>query len=115
MNYFPITYTDKIQFNKLTINIFKLSSLRFVFLLEGIKRKGYVNWVRAPLLTDPWVLIHLGAVLLNGDVKVTSADGTASNGVIHGVDSVLIPPSMMRKIEKSMTSTKPHLKGRNGD
>jgi len=73
----------------------------------------------ATLLTANGAAINVslrdGAVLLNGDVKVTSADGTASNGVIHGVDSVLIPPSMMRKIEKSMTSTKPHLKGRNGD
>lgn len=35
-----------------------------------------------------------GEVVLNGNVKVTATDVEASNGVIHVVDGVLLPPSM---------------------
>jgi uncharacterized surface protein with fasciclin (FAS1) repeats len=34
-------------------------------------------------------------VYLNGDTKVTQADIAASNGIIHVIDKVLLPPSMM--------------------
>lgn len=35
-----------------------------------------------------------GGVVLNGSVKVTATDVTASNGVIHVIDAVLLPPSL---------------------
>ena len=55
-------------------------------------------------------------VKINQQATVTSADGTASNGVIHGIDTVLMPPGLLKKIEKSMKhSARRHLKGRNGD
>ncbi len=36
-----------------------------------------------------------GAVVLNGEASVTSADVETSNGIIHVIDKVLIPPSMV--------------------
>lgn len=35
-----------------------------------------------------------GKVVLNGNVNVTMADVAASNGVIHVIDAVLMPPKM---------------------
>jgi uncharacterized surface protein with fasciclin (FAS1) repeats len=35
-----------------------------------------------------------GGVVLNGSVKVTATDVMASNGVIHVIDAVLLPPSL---------------------
>ncbi|MBC7871536.1 MAG: fasciclin domain-containing protein, partial [Chitinophagaceae bacterium] len=35
-----------------------------------------------------------GSVVLNGTVNVTTADIAASNGVVHVIDAVLIPPSV---------------------
>ncbi|MCD9016675.1 fasciclin domain-containing protein [Parachryseolinea silvisoli] len=35
-----------------------------------------------------------GGVKLNGATKVTTADVTASNGIVHVVDAVLVPPSV---------------------
>ena len=34
-----------------------------------------------------------GGVKLNGEVNVTKTDIAASNGLIHVVDSVLLPPA----------------------
>jgi uncharacterized surface protein with fasciclin (FAS1) repeats len=34
-----------------------------------------------------------GEVLLNGNTKVTATDVAASNGIIHVIDTVLLPPS----------------------
>ena len=42
-------------------------------------------------------------VKINQQATVTSADGTASNGVIHGIDTVLMPPGLLKKIEKSIS------------
>jgi transforming growth factor-beta-induced protein len=36
-----------------------------------------------------------GGVKLNGTVNVTSADLTATNGIVHVVDAVLVPPSIV--------------------
>ena len=33
----------------------------------------------------------LGSVMINGDVKVTTADLEALNGVVHVIDTVLVP------------------------
>ena len=34
-----------------------------------------------------------GSVTINGDVTVTDTDILATNGVIHVIDAVLLPPS----------------------
>ena len=47
------------------------------------------------LIQEPiTVNIYEGAVVLNGESSVTAADVETSNGVIHVIDKVLMPPSM---------------------
>jgi len=36
-----------------------------------------------------------GGVVLNGSVNVTATDIEACNGVIHVIDAVLLPPSLL--------------------
>lgn len=38
--------------------------------------------------------IRAGKLMLNGTSKVIVADVTASNGVIHAIDTVIVPPSL---------------------
>jgi uncharacterized surface protein with fasciclin (FAS1) repeats len=40
------------------------------------------------------IAVKDGAVYLNGTVKVVTTDIATSNGVIHVIDAVLLPPSM---------------------
>ena len=44
-----------------------------------------------------------GSVILNGEVKVIITDIEASNGVIHVIDGVLLPPAMMPEAEELQT------------
>lgn len=44
----------------------------------------------------------IGSVMIAGKATVTGPDGLGSNGVIHGIDNVLIPPSMEKKMAKFM-------------
>ncbi|MBN1157926.1 MAG: fasciclin domain-containing protein [Bacteroidales bacterium] len=39
--------------------------------------------------------VEVGSVILNGSAEVTSADNMASNGVIHVIDEVLLPPDLV--------------------
>ncbi|MFO7370807.1 MAG: fasciclin domain-containing protein [Bacteroidales bacterium] len=39
--------------------------------------------------------VKTGEVLLNGSARVTAADVSASNGVIHIIDKVLLPPTVV--------------------
>ncbi|EFX70414.1 hypothetical protein DAPPUDRAFT_13889, partial [Daphnia pulex] len=48
------------------------------------------------------VTIQEGSVMIGGKATVTGPDGLGSNGVIHGIDNVLIPPSMEKKMAKFM-------------
>lgn len=58
---------------------------------------------------------YLGNVLV-GKSKVVESDTTASNGVIHTIDSVLLPSSIRKKLNKSMKkSSHKHLKGADRD
>ena len=41
------------------------------------------------------ILISLGSVTLNGTSKVTDADVMASNGIIHVIDNVILPPDVV--------------------
>lgn len=45
--------------------------------------------------TEDIAVTTTGGVKLNGTVNVTTADVTASNGVVHVVDAVLVPPSVL--------------------
>ena len=57
-----------------------------------------------------------GAVMINGNSTVVGPDATATNGVIHAIDTIIMPPTMAKKIEKSMKSAQRRsLKGKNGD
>ena len=44
-----------------------------------------------------------GSVILNGEVEVIITDIAASNGVIHVIDGVLLPPAMMPEAEELLT------------
>ncbi len=44
-----------------------------------------------------------GSVILNGEVEVIITDIEASNGVIHVIDGVLLPPAMMPEAEDLQT------------
>jgi len=56
--------------------------------------KQTVTTVQGEMVTIE--LVH-GNVVLNGSVTVTTADIMASNGIVHVIDGVLIPPSMQPK------------------
>jgi transforming growth factor-beta-induced protein len=58
---------------------------------------GYVSTL-SPALGGRFVSLKIdvsGGVKLNGATSVTTADVTASNGVIHIIDNVLLPPTVV--------------------
>jgi len=73
--------------------------LRRVLLYHVVKGKvtaaQVVKLTSAKTLAGPPIAIAVrnGGVYLNGTTKVTKADVGASNGVIHVVNRVLLPPS----------------------
>ena len=75
------------------------AALRRVLLYHVVKGKvtaaQVVKLKSAPTLAGPRIAIAVrnGAVYLNGTTKVTKTDVGASNGVIHVVNRVLLPPS----------------------
>jgi transforming growth factor-beta-induced protein len=44
-------------------------------------------------------------VVLNGSVNVTATDNIACNGVVHVIDSVLVPPSVLAALTASTDTT----------
>ena len=42
-----------------------------------------------------YIKVGAGGVSINGDISVTSPDVSASNGVIHVVDKVILPPTVV--------------------
>lgn len=50
-----------------------------------------------------------GGVILNGDINVTTADVDASNGVVHIIDMVLLPPSLQPKTIAQLAVETPDL------
>ena len=71
----------------------------------------YDEFVDGPLTTLQGETIEVvlgrfrGVALLNGDVRVNSRDIQASDGVIHLIRDVLIPPSMVATPEPTPAST----------
>lgn len=51
-------------------------------------------------------LIDVGVFVVNKNAPVTRADSTASNGVIHAIGNVLIPPEIKQLIGKQMSQAK---------
>ena len=56
------------------------------------------------------IAVSGGKVVLNGNVNVTAVDIAATNGVIHVIDSVLLPPGFVLPAAAPTTTTKPVLK-----
>lgn len=65
--------------------------------MSGDISTGYVNTLYASI-EEQAVALYIkaeGGVMLNGSVNVTAADVEASNGVIHVIDGVLVPTSVV--------------------
>jgi transforming growth factor-beta-induced protein len=61
-----------------------------------VKASAVVTLSKATTVLGKDVSIDVkdGNVVLNGKVKVTVTDIAASNGTIHVIDGVLLPPAM---------------------
>lgn len=59
--------------------------------------EGYVETLSAtPFGVNTSLYVNLDdGVTLNGNVKVTGADNIVSNGVIHAIDAVILPPNIV--------------------
>lgn len=65
--------------------------------MSGDISTGYVNTLYTSVDNQP-VSLYIkaeGGVMLNGSVNVTAADVETSNGVIHVIDAVLVPTSVV--------------------
>lgn len=63
---------------------------------SGDLSTGYVNTLSTSFDTPMNFFVNLsGGVKLNGNVNVTQADLDATNGVIHIIDKVLVPPTVV--------------------
>ena len=62
-------------------------------------------------------IVSPGSVIIGGKSTVTGPDAIGSNGVIHSIDTVLLPPSVEKKLAKIMikTAKRKRLIGKNGD
>jgi len=59
-------------------------------------QSGYVStWSTGPANAAVSLMVDAENILLNGDVSVTGVDMEAENGVIHVIDEVLLPPTVV--------------------
>jgi uncharacterized surface protein with fasciclin (FAS1) repeats len=58
--------------------------------VAAAKKRASVNTVQGEKIA---LSIRAGKLVLNGNSRVIVADVKASNGVIHAIDTVLVPPS----------------------
>merc|ERR1711928_8472 len=80
--------------------------------------KGLEEGMSLTSLESGKLPVHItdGDVIVGKSSKVVMSDSTTSNGVIHTIDSVLIPPSLKKKLNKSLKkSARKHLKGADRD
>jgi uncharacterized surface protein with fasciclin (FAS1) repeats len=73
-----------------------LKSVLLYHVAKGnLRAAQVVKLTSAPTLNGKRVRVSVrnGSVYLNGSARVTKADVAASNGTIHVIDRVLIPPS----------------------
>lgn len=61
----------------------------------AVKSTDLTNGNVATVLGENIAVTTTGGVKLNGTVNVTTADVLATNGVVHVVDAVLVPPSIV--------------------
>ena len=61
-----------------------------------VMAKQAVTLTKAPALNkkDIKLAVKGGALVLNDSAKVVTADINCTNGVIHVIDNVILPPSM---------------------
>lgn len=93
-----------------------LASILLYHVVSGeVYAADVVNLSYAPTLNGTGVDIQVvdGSVILNGSSKVIITDIQASNGVIHVIDAVLLPPPASQKI--LITSDAPVYDGPNGN
>jgi transforming growth factor-beta-induced protein len=76
-----------------TVLTYHVASGRFsaAQLTELARRHGTVRTLQGAIIQLS--LDHSGNLLLNGNVRVITANINASNGIVHVIDRVLIPPS----------------------
>jgi len=65
--------------------------------MSGNLANGYINTLNeGPNSTNTTLLVNIdNGVKLNGNTSVTTADIEATNGVVHVVDKVLLPPTVV--------------------
>ncbi|MBK8218126.1 MAG: fasciclin domain-containing protein [Myxococcales bacterium] len=71
------------------------SILKYHVVSGKVRSDKVVTLTKAPTLLpmeEVTIKVDAGNVFLNNDVKVSAVDVDASNGVIHVIDSVLLPP-----------------------
>jgi transforming growth factor-beta-induced protein len=74
-----------------------LSNILLYHVVAGdVRAADVVNLSSATSLQGESIAISVsdGGVVLNGNSRVTATDITASNGVIHVIDTVILPPSL---------------------
>lgn len=71
------------------------SILKYHVVSGKVRSDKVVTLTKSPTLLpmeEVTIKVDAGSVFLNNDVKVSAVDVDASNGVIHVIDSVLLPP-----------------------
>lgn len=69
-------------------------------------KKVYVSYLKFTAAKKAQVYLYrAGSVVIGDKAKVTAPDAIGSNGVIHSIDTVLIPPSIEKQLAKIMAKT----------
>ncbi|MCB0014728.1 MAG: fasciclin domain-containing protein, partial [Anaerolineales bacterium] len=75
-----------------------LTQILLYHVVEGVVDAAAVTGLESAMTVqgeEITIAVEDGAVILNGTTEVIITDIVASNGIIHVIDSVLLPPSMM--------------------
>ena len=78
-----------------------LTAILTYHLIDGeVTSDAVVNLEKAASVQGEDIMIEVveGKVVLNGSATVTVTDVAASNGVIHVIDAVLVPPSVAENL-----------------
>ncbi len=86
-----------------------LTKVLLYHLVDGtVPAADVVSMSKATTLqgSDVSISVEGSNVMLNGDVKVTATDIMASNGVVHLIDTVLMPPSSDTAVTEDVDNSK---------